>query len=89
MSKKKISFTQVPQQVAAMEFASHGLDNWVLAEPADMPEPPVHHSGRLLIDLTAPRNWFELAQLIWMFPLLATLAWMPNAMTTMLPPPKR
>jgi hypothetical protein len=80
MSRKSITVT-LPPGLAGLPPDSTGFapDDWVLAAAHPAPD-----NRRVLIDLTARRSWFELAQLVWVFPYLATWHWFLQT-TTALP----
>jgi hypothetical protein len=71
MSKKTITFTLPPPRPQEVPPQAPDTDAWVLA--GDGKSPP---DERMLIDLSARRSWFELMQLIWAFPVMATWFWM-------------
>jgi hypothetical protein len=71
MSKKTITFTLPPSRPQEAPSAAPDTDAWVFASEDETPR-----DDRLLIDLSARRNWFELMQLIWAFPVMATWFWM-------------
>jgi hypothetical protein len=88
MSKKTITFTLPPSRpqranVERQDPPDHPqasapeTDAWVFAVEPDALQPPdIRSEDRILIDLSARRSWFELVQLIWAFPVLATWFWM-------------
>jgi hypothetical protein len=84
MSKKSIAFT-IPQapprnlEIDRPPAAGPGseTDAWVFAaEPHHLIPPTARLDECMLIDLSARRSWFELMQLIWAFPAMATWFWM-------------
>jgi hypothetical protein len=80
MSKKTIPFALPPKPALPDHAAEETPDRWVFqAEP-----PPAGTAGHVVIDLSANRTWYELAQLIWIFPCLATTCWMRTATQTWL-----
>jgi hypothetical protein len=87
MSKKVVSFTlpNRPRDPAQSEPRREAPEGWVLASTD-----PRSPAGHVVIDLSAERTWFELVQLIWMFPWLASWCWLQNAGTPWLinSPPK-
>ena len=83
MSRKTIAFASPRPAAAPPPAPAADREAWVLA---DAPEPDVHVADaravdaravdtRAVIDLTAPRSLIELAQLVWVFPALATMFW--------------
>jgi hypothetical protein len=83
MSKKIVSFAlpanrscQV-EEVLAGDISGRGPDSWVHAARPDRREPAI--MDPMLIDLSVRRNWFELVQLIYVFPYLATWSWVARA----------
>ena len=78
MSKKVVSFVRPGSPLPkppAVSFAVQGADSWIgAAEDRESPTP-----GPWTIDLERPRNWFELMQLVWVFPYIATWRWMLQA----------
>jgi hypothetical protein len=82
MSKKIIHFTLLPSRAgepdaAVRDITAEDSDSWVFAAERDVRhEPAMPIDDRFLIDLSANRSWFELMQLIWAFPFLATWFWM-------------
>ncbi len=70
MSKKSVVIAMPQRPSLSRPVEPREADVWVSDKS----------SANGLIDLTAPRNPFELAMLIWTFPALATLHWMAKVM---------
>ncbi len=82
MSKKIIAFTlpaaRTPHQ--ALEDIARNFDDWVHEEKQEVRDEiearPASGSGPVLIDLSVRRSWFELMQLVAVFPYIASWQWM-------------
>jgi hypothetical protein len=84
MSRKVVAFTlpSMPHGPARSQPQRQEADRWVSG-----PAPSTASTHPVVIDLSASRSWFELAQLIWAFPYIATWCWMQNAFRAAPPPP--
>lgn len=85
----EMDMNELPQ--AGEASTSAGEDGWVRMAQAEIArstaaEKPAAGStaGPVLIDISATRTWFELVQLVSLFPYVATWHWMQNFNTAML-----
>ena len=81
MSKKSVVIALPPRVIADGPTGRREPDGWVPDMAGIEPGVQAATAGRSIIDLTQPRNVFELMWLVWSFPALATLHWMSNART--------